>query len=130
VGVAVKRFQPCSRVGETDPFSGRAVASQAIAIVLDLQREFVPLAMGPQFDLASARVRLDSMADGVFDKWLHDQVWNLGLESFERSIDLHVQTVSETDLLDVEITLQKIQLPLERNLLRLAAVEGCPQQFA
>jgi len=57
------------------------------------------------------------VANGVFDQGLEDQVRHLGVEGLGVDVEPDLQPVAKPDLFDFEITLDKLQLGAERNLL-------------
>src|SRR5438045_3813987 len=119
--VAIQRLKAGAGVGQSDTLAFFSVRTKAFTIVLNFESECVALPLSAQLDLARARMRLDPMANRIFDQRLHDQIRDLGFKSLRRNLNLDLQPGAETDLLDLQVTLEEIQLALQRHFLRIAA---------
>ena len=81
-------------------------------------------------DVSPGRSRRHTVLDGVLDERLQDQPRHLGVERLGIDVVAHRQAILESGLLDLQILLQELELLLQRDARRAAAVERQSQQIA
>jgi len=93
------------------------VGGKTRAVVVDGERERAIGAGGRDANEASLGALGDAMLDSIFNHELQDKRGHLGYEKIARYVDGELESVDESDLLNVEILLSKFHLFRERHLL-------------
>src|SRR5262245_5108286 len=125
IRVAIRLFEAGARVAQSNArFESRRRAilrCDPRPVVRDPHLQSSVVDERAQADLARRVLFGDSMADGVLDQWLQDQIWKARIEQrrpFVFYFQPDLQTVFEAHSLDVQIEPQKFQfLPEGRQLL-------------
>ena len=115
--------RPTRRDAPRDPPGARAV-------VVDAQ-ETGPSRRAPATRTAPPRdARGDTVLDGVLHQRLQQQVGHLHRQQIRRNVDADLQTVPKTNLLDVDIALQILDLLGKGHLRAVRVLGGAPQELA
>src|SRR5215813_6411146 len=130
--VAVKLLQPRAGVSPSDALLDLRAPGvrQTRAVVADLKLEFVIFEPGRNLDQPRRGVWRDAVTHGVFDQRLQNQIRHARVERLRFDLDLHLQSIAESRLFNLQVAFEKFQLLPERGLLRSDILQRQSQQVA
>src|SRR5271157_587695 len=130
VVVVVKLLQAGARVLQSHSLrrNDSTVESKSLAVVADLQPQFVENLAGRDANEARSAARTDAVADGIFYQRLQKKAGNERRQSVALNVHVHLQPVLEAGLLNVDVLLQKGQLATERHFVDAHRVQRKAQQ--
>src|SRR6516225_2286466 len=120
----VELLQASASIAQSDAFGRHETAAgKSDAIVADLHPNVVAVAPGTDTNHSAGAARADTVADGVLDNRLENQVGNESIQSARIDFRFHMQPVVKTHLLDVDVLLKERKLLLQRYLVNANAVQ-------
>src|SRR5262249_35844319 len=108
VPVAVEPEQPGARVGQADPLACHRQRRQPWTVVLDLELEYAPHAARADTEMAAA-FGGESVADGILDQGLQEQVGDLSLPGLGRHVEADLEPGAEADLLQLQVGAEEVE---------------------
>ena len=111
--VPVQLLQAGTCIRKADSFVYRGSGLHARPIIRDSKNQFVLVTLRADLQVAALRPRVEAMSDRVFREWLQDQVGDSRIQAFRFDGERDSQAIAESDLLDVEIPPEHIELFLE-----------------
>ncbi len=114
VTIAVQLGKPGAGVRHADALAFESALGHAPAVVGHREQEFVAGPDRAHFDPTGARVRLEPVADRVFNDRLQDETRHLGLQRGGIDREAKLQPVAKADALDLEIFLEERDLVPQR----------------
>src|SRR5438093_1150188 len=126
-GAAVQLRQTRACVRQAD---SRRLDAHSRAVVPHCQNETAPVPMRGDVDPPLPCRPADAMLECILHDWLQHQAGHGNLQSVRIDLHLHAEASLKTDLHDVDIPLQKIELLPQRHGLRPTAVDRIAEKIA
>src|SRR5436190_14637409 len=103
---------------------------EARSAVADRKVKLVFLDLRLDRDRRSLTLGREPMLDGVLDDGLKNHEGDERIEALRGDLQIHLESIVESDLLNGEITIEKIELLGKRHRLRMGFVYHEPEQIA
>lgn len=132
VTVSIQLLESGPRITQAYPFFDLLAVAipETWSVVADEDGE-TPIRVGG-FDPNRRRAAppRDTVADGIFHERLKNHGWNQRIAAVIADLLTHGQPISETELLDLEVTTQKFELLLQGDFADVSSFQRQPEELA